>query len=154
MDALGQNALTTQIRNAASDACTGTVIKAGAAVKANAAAMSDAREAKAEKAAKDFESVFVSEMIKPMFDMIDVDDTFGGGKGEEVFRGMMVQEYGKMITAQGGIGIADRVKAELLREQEKASGQSGVTGGSLAGMPAAPTTSIDPNQFQTEQGEF
>jgi len=51
--------------------------------------------------------------------MISVDDVFGGGKGEEVFRGLMVQEYGKMIAAQGGVGIADQVRAELLKTQEQ-----------------------------------
>ncbi|HPQ50188.1 MAG: rod-binding protein [Alphaproteobacteria bacterium] len=73
---------------------------------------------KSMQAAKDFEAVFVSEMIKPMFEMIEVDETFGGGKGEEVFRGMLVQEYGKIISNQGGIGIADDIQAELLKQQE------------------------------------
>lgn len=149
MNALGQNALATQIRNAASDVRTGSVIKAGTAIKANALTM-DERDTKAAKAAKDFESVFVSEMLKPMFDMINVDDTFGGGKGEEVFRGMMVQEYGKMITAQGGIGIADQIKAELLRQQEHGSPQSSL----LTGVPLASGPNFDPQQFQTEQGEL
>lgn len=149
MNALGQNALATQIRNAASDVRTGSIIKAGSAIKSNAES-ADEKDARVTKAAKDFESVFVSEMLKPMFDMIDVDDTFGGGKGEEVFRGLMVQEYGKMITAQGGIGIADQIKAELLRQQEKGSSQNGL----LAGISPASTPDLDPTQLQTEQGEF
>ncbi|MDY0030149.1 MAG: rod-binding protein [Pseudobdellovibrionaceae bacterium] len=76
---------------------------------------------KSTQAAKDFEAVFISEMIKPMFEMVEVDDTFGGGKGEEVFRGMMVQEYGKMISNQGGIGLAKHIQAELLKYQEDPS---------------------------------
>lgn len=75
---------------------------------------------KSAQAAKDFEATFIAEMLKPMFDMVDVDSQFGGGKGEEVFRGMMVQEYGKMIAARGGVGIADQVQAELLKTQEHA----------------------------------
>ncbi|OIN87275.1 MAG: hypothetical protein AUJ12_02610 [Alphaproteobacteria bacterium CG1_02_46_17] len=71
------------------------------------------------QAAKDFEAVFVSEMIKPMFETIGVDETFGGGKGEEVFRGLLVQEYGKIISNQGGIGIASAVQGELLKSQER-----------------------------------
>jgi peptidoglycan hydrolase FlgJ len=70
------------------------------------------------EAARDFESVFISEMLKPMFETVEVDDMFGGGKGEEVFRGIMIQEMGKSIAKQGGFGIADQVKAELLRIQE------------------------------------
>ena len=82
-------------------------------------------------AAQDFEAVFISEMIKPMFDMIKTDGMFGGGHGEDVFRGLMVQEYGKMISAQGGVGIAAQVQAELLRTQEQAQAhtqQSQTTG--------------------------
>lgn len=70
------------------------------------------------KAAEDFEAVFISEMLKPMFNMIEVDETFGGGKGEEVFRDIMVQEYGKMIAKQGGIGLAQHIKDELIKIQE------------------------------------
>ena len=76
---------------------------------------------RAEQAAEDFEAVFIGEMLKPMFSMIEVNENFGGGKGEEIFRDMMVQEYGKMISRQGGIGIASQIKAELLRAQETQS---------------------------------
>lgn len=87
-----------------------------------ASAVSDAAKSKdlkrAEAAAEDFEAVFISEMLKPMFQMVEVDDTFGGGKGEEVFRDMMVSEYGKMIAKQGGIGLSAQIKSELLRMQD------------------------------------
>ena len=42
-----------------------------------------------EEAAREFEAVFVSEMMKPMFEGIKTDGMFGGGKGEEVFRGFL-----------------------------------------------------------------
>ncbi len=73
---------------------------------------------KASTAAQDFEAVFISEMIKPMFETVEVDDTFGGGKGEEVFRGLMVQELGKSLAKRGGLGLSDQVNAELLKLQE------------------------------------
>ncbi len=74
-----------------------------------------------EKAAKEFEAVFLSSMLKPMFEQIEVDGVFGGGKGEEVFRGLMVQEYGKMIADNHSVGIAEQVKAEMIRIQEQFS---------------------------------
>jgi flagellar protein FlgJ len=80
-----------------------------------------ALSAKTDKAAQDFEAVYISEMLKPMFETVDVDDTFGGGKGEEVFRGMLTQEMGKSIAKQGGFGLANQVKAELLKIQEHQS---------------------------------
>lgn len=74
--------------------------------------------------AKDFEAMFVTEMMKPMFEQIKPDERFGGGKGEEIFRGMMLQEYGKMMAETGQLGIADSVKQELIRMQEEASNPS------------------------------
>ncbi len=72
-----------------------------------------------EDAAREFESVFLTEMMKPMFEgVMKPDPMFGGGKGEEVFSGFMLQEYGKMMADRGGIGIADAVKQELIRIQE------------------------------------
>lgn len=75
-----------------------------------------------EEAAKDFEAMFVTEMMKPMFEGIKPNEMFGGGKGEEVFQGMMLTEYGKMIAETGQLGIADMVKTEMIRMQEEANG--------------------------------
>ncbi len=76
---------------------------------------------RANKAAQDFEAVYISEMLKPMIETVEVDENFGGGKGEEVFRGMLVQELGKSIAKQGGLGLAEHVRAELMRIQETQS---------------------------------
>ncbi|MCB1591068.1 MAG: rod-binding protein [Alphaproteobacteria bacterium] len=78
---------------------------------------------KIEEAAQEFEAVFITEMLKPMFENISTDGMFGGGKGEEVFRSFLLQEYGRDISKAGGFGLAREVKAELLRLQE-AQGQA------------------------------
>ncbi len=70
-----------------------------------------------EDAAQDFEAVFLSEMMKPMFESVEVDAIFGGGKGEEVFRSFLVQEYGKIIAASGQVGLAHPVKDALIKMQ-------------------------------------
>ncbi|MBL0319466.1 MAG: rod-binding protein [Alphaproteobacteria bacterium] len=70
------------------------------------------------KASQDFEATFLAEMLNHMFDGIDVDPTFGGGKGEETFRSLLVDEYGKIITKAGGIGVADAVAKEFIKHQE------------------------------------
>lgn len=78
---------------------------------------------KIEEAAKEFEAVFLSEMLKPMFAEINKPDPlFGGGHGEEVFNGFLVQEYGKIMAERGGIGLAAQVKAELIKIQEMQNG--------------------------------
>lgn len=73
---------------------------------------------KVEATAKEFEAVFATEMLKPMFEGLKTDGMFDGGKGEEIFRGMMLDQYGKKIAETGCLGIADHVKEELLRIQE------------------------------------
>ncbi len=75
-----------------------------------------------EQAAKDFEALFVTEMMKPMFEGIKTDGAFGGGKTEEVFRGLMLQEYGKMVAETGQLGIAQAVKTEMIKMQEAVNG--------------------------------
>lgn len=74
---------------------------------------------KLDKVAKDFEAVFISQMLAPMFEGIDTDPNFGGGAGEEMFRGMMVEEYGKMLAERGGIGLKAAIKDQLLSYQSK-----------------------------------
>ena len=74
--------------------------------------------ARAEKAAKDYESVFISQMLGAMFSGIKSDGITGGGQGEEMFRSLMINEYGKSLAAQGGFGLADQMKAQLLKHQE------------------------------------
>lgn len=71
-----------------------------------------------DRTAKDFEAVFLSQMLSQMWSGVEVDPTFGGGHAEEVWRGMMVEEYGKMIASSGGVGIADGMKLQLLQMQE------------------------------------
>jgi Rod binding domain-containing protein len=69
-------------------------------------------------AALEFESVFLAQMLAPMFDTLDSDSLFGGGPGEEIYRSILVEEYGKSIARAGGIGIADSIERELLKLQE------------------------------------
>lgn len=73
---------------------------------------------KADGIAHEFEAMFMSQMLSPMWEGIETDGPFGGGSAEETFRGMLVNEYGSLITKAGGLGIADSVKAELIKSQE------------------------------------
>lgn len=105
--------------------------QAGTASAANNAknALSTRDMERINSAAREFEAVFLSEMMKPMFEGLSTEAPFGGGKGEEIFRGMMIQEYGKMLSGTGRIGIADAVRTEMIRMQEQASGQVNEKGG-------------------------
>ncbi|MBI1300139.1 MAG: chemotaxis protein [Alphaproteobacteria bacterium] len=71
-----------------------------------------------EDIAREFEAVFLSEMLKPMFEGIETEGMFKGGKGEEIFRGVMLQEYGKILAEKDVTGIQTQVKNYLLQMQE------------------------------------
>ena len=77
-------------------------------------------EAQATKAAKDFEALFVNEFLGAMFEGVETDGPFGGGPGEAIFRSMMLDQYSKTIASQGGFGLSDAVKRQLLAAQENA----------------------------------
>ena len=72
----------------------------------------------ARKVAQDFESVFIAQMMKPMFENTTAEAPFGGGSSEKIWRDMQVDEYGKAIAKSGGIGIADTIVNEMLKMQE------------------------------------
>jgi len=71
----------------------------------------------ADKAAEEFEAVFLSQMLEHMFaetDMMPMSE----GPGEDIYKSMLIDEYGKIIARTGGIGVADHVKREMLKMQE------------------------------------
>lgn len=75
-------------------------------------------DAKMEEVAKEYESVFLSQMLTHMFEGIETDSMFGGGQAEEVYRSMMIQEYGKAMAEAGGIGLSGALKSEMIAMQE------------------------------------
>jgi peptidoglycan hydrolase FlgJ len=75
----------------------------------------------AKKASQQFESVFISEFLGQMFADIPTDGPFGGGEGEQMFRSLMLDEYGKQMEKQGGFGLSAPVASQLLKLQEARS---------------------------------
>ena len=88
------------------------------AARAGAASTPGKVDPKTRQAAEDFEAVFLGQMLAPMFQGLETEGMFGGGSAERVYRSMMVQEYGRAMASNGGIGIADAVQREILRMQE------------------------------------
>ena len=72
-------------------------------------------------AAEEFEAAFLAQMLGPMFSGLRTDGFFGGGQGEEMFRSLMINEYGRLMSQASGIGVADAVMAEMLDIQERSS---------------------------------
>jgi len=73
---------------------------------------------KAREVAEDFEAFFLGQMLQPMFASIEPAEPFGGGHAEKIWKSLMVDEVGKSMSKNGGIGIADMIQRDLLRLQE------------------------------------
>lgn len=79
------------------------------------------REARAWSTAQEFEGVFLNTMFAQMFSSLDgAEDGPMGGRKNEAWRGMLVDEYSKGFAAQGGVGLAPVVYRELIGQQENA----------------------------------
>lgn len=83
----------------------------GAHPKAKAAGKTDA-------AAQDFEAVYLTQMIEQMFSGLGDEGPLGSGEAGSAWRSMLADEYGKSVSAAGGIGIADQVRRELIAIQQ------------------------------------
>lgn len=87
--------------------------------KARRAGKSGTDAAKIDEAAKEFEAVFLSQMLEQMFSEIDLNPMGSGeGSADDIYKSMLVEEYGKTLSRAGGIGVANHVKREMLRMQE------------------------------------
>jgi len=98
-----------------------TSTSAASAYKAGGATNNVGRKptrAEVEKVAVEFEAMFLSAMLQPMFEKLKADKTFGGGHGEDMFRPMLVDEYAKNMAKSGQVGIAKSIRDQMLRLQE------------------------------------
>lgn len=78
--------------------------------------------AQTKAAAKQFEGVFISEMLSHMFEGTKTDAEFGGGQGEDMFHSLLVNEYGKQMAQGKGIGIADQLQKMMINIQQQHKG--------------------------------
>ncbi len=77
-----------------------------------------ANEAQARQVAEEFEAMFLAQLIEQMMGESTESEAFGGGPGEAAFKGMLNEEYAKVMAKAGGIGLADNLTREILRMQE------------------------------------
>lgn len=75
--------------------------------------------AQIKKTAEEFEAFYLAQALQPMFAGVSPSEPFNGGPGEDMWRSMQVQEYGKALARNGGIGLADSVVAEMVKMQER-----------------------------------
>jgi Rod binding domain-containing protein len=74
---------------------------------------------KLQHSAREYEGVFMTQMMNIMFQNIDLDPlSEGSSAASDTYKGMLVTEYGKAMSMQGsGIGLADPIYKSLLETQ-------------------------------------
>jgi len=69
--------------------------------------------------AVELEGVFLNTLLKEMFSSLKTDQaSFGGGFGEETWRGMQSEQLADSMAKSGGIGLADQLLDGLIKLQE------------------------------------
>lgn len=73
-----------------------------------------------EKSARDFEAVFIAEMLSHA----GLEKAFSGdsGFGGEAMAGFMMQEVARSIAEEGGFGIADAIAQGIERKRNESQG--------------------------------
>ncbi len=71
-----------------------------------------------DKAAEEFESVFLSQMLQHMFAGVRFNAESPDAPGDDIYKSMLIDEYAKLMSRSGGVGVADHVKREMLKLQE------------------------------------
>ncbi|MEM9705450.1 MAG: rod-binding protein [Pseudomonadota bacterium] len=77
----------------------------------NGAGKTEPRDRELMETAKEFESVFIAEMLKHsgLTEAIASD----GGAGGDAFSSFLVQEYAQALSEQGGFGLAETIYRQL-----------------------------------------
>lgn len=66
---------------------------------------------------EEFEAVFLAQMLEQMMGESSEDSLFGGA-GDGAWKGMLNEEYAKVMAKAGGIGLADDLAREIMRYQD------------------------------------
>ena len=65
------------------------------------------------EAAKAFEAVFINQLMKSMRKTLPEDGLLGKGFANQVFNGMLDQEYSQMASKSGQLGLADMIAEQF-----------------------------------------
>lgn len=80
------------------------------------------QEARLKDASKQFEQVFMTQMLKEMDKSVEKSNLFGEGKDEETFKDMLNQERAKAWSDSGGIGLAQLIYEQMRNQLPNADG--------------------------------
>ncbi len=74
------------------------------------------RQKTLQSSAREFETVFLAEMLSHT-SLADTSKSFGGGAGEDAFKSLLTREWAAQMTAKGGIGLAATIYQTLLARE-------------------------------------
>ena len=74
---------------------------------------SEAEQVKLKEACRDFEALFIKQMLDTMRKTVSKTGMLDGGMAEDVFEDMLYDEYSKSMAASADFGIADMMFSEL-----------------------------------------
>jgi flagellar protein FlgJ len=103
---------------------------------------------KLKKAAQEFESIFVQQLLEAMDKTVDRENSLtGGGSAEDYWRSMMNEEVAKSITTRpggSGFGLAETVYRQMAANAKMNAGADAANGAPQAGTAGAGTTEVQP----------
>ena len=79
----------------------------------------DNKGGEVEVAGEAFEKLFATLLVREMGKTLE-DGFFGDGPGSDTFNGWLEEELGSALAEDGSLGIAEAVRASLLRKQAAA----------------------------------
>lgn len=71
------------------------------------------------RAATEFEAVFARQFVEMMFQGVEGDTLFGGGRAGKVFKDFLYDEYGKILAEQGALGVGDMVYEQMVEQYRR-----------------------------------
>ncbi len=78
---------------------------------------SEAEAAKLKEACRDFEALFIKQMLDTVRKTVNKTDMLDGGMAEDIFEDMLYDEYSKSMADTGSFGIAKMMYQELSGER-------------------------------------
>jgi flagellar protein FlgJ len=67
--------------------------------------------------AQKFEASFLTSMLGTMFQGVSTSAPFGGGPGEDIWKGFLAEAMAGQMSKRGGIGVSNAIEREMLKLQ-------------------------------------
>jgi len=74
------------------------------------------------KALEDFEALFINQMLTVMRESVGKGDLFHGGSGEDIYTSLFDTELSKLMSKNGGMGLADMLTGQFGLEDSPLAG--------------------------------